>query len=281
MTLDMRSFLLVFMVLSTLFGVLLLALRSTTAPQIRGIRSMGLSCGVLGLAMALFAVRALLPDWLALAGANALLFAGLALASRAVAMLFGQTLPARRIAWFAALVALGYGASFALTWHQLARGLILSVALAIWIATLLKILWQAAYPSRGLGWALMLLSTGVLLALMLVRLLLAIETPEMVAVAAEPADLMRHGFNRVVVAAGTGWLLLLALAFLLVVSEKTRGLLVQLAYGDELTGLPNRRAFMEGLVQSHHNAQRISAPTGQRHWLGIFDMDHFKRINDT
>lgn len=42
---------------------------------------------------------------------------------------------------------------------------------------------------------------------------------------------------------------------------------------DELTGMPNRRAFLERLIHS--------LEAGQAGWVLILDADHFKRINDT
>jgi diguanylate cyclase (GGDEF)-like protein len=59
-----------------------------------------------------------------------------------------------------------------------------------------------------------------------------------------------------------------------VVAARTASL-VQLAYEDSLTGLPNRRRFMEDLT---------SRLRGERHehlWLALADVDGFKQLNDT
>ncbi|MCI4427868.1 MAG: EAL domain-containing protein [Burkholderiales bacterium] len=50
-----------------------------------------------------------------------------------------------------------------------------------------------------------------------------------------------------------------------------------LAHYDALTGLPNRRLFIERLHQAIANAQR----RGEQVALMFIDLDHFKRINDT
>jgi diguanylate cyclase (GGDEF)-like protein len=50
-----------------------------------------------------------------------------------------------------------------------------------------------------------------------------------------------------------------------------------MALTDSLTGLANRRAFMDQLEQSHARACRHSSPV----WVLFFDVDHFKTINDT
>jgi diguanylate cyclase (GGDEF)-like protein len=53
--------------------------------------------------------------------------------------------------------------------------------------------------------------------------------------------------------------------------------LQRLALIDELTVLPNRRAFMAALQKSYHRAKR----THDNFTLAILDVDHFKHINDT
>lgn len=50
----------------------------------------------------------------------------------------------------------------------------------------------------------------------------------------------------------------------------------RLASTDELTGLNNRRAFFELGAQAFRQAQRASSPIA----VIMFDIDHFKRIND-
>jgi diguanylate cyclase (GGDEF)-like protein len=46
---------------------------------------------------------------------------------------------------------------------------------------------------------------------------------------------------------------------------------------DELTSLPNRRAFKEALTHEIRRAKRYGTPLS----LTLFDLDHFKRVNDT
>lgn len=52
--------------------------------------------------------------------------------------------------------------------------------------------------------------------------------------------------------------------------------LQQQAMNDELTGLHNRRRFMQVLEEAYAAFQRQATPT----WLMSFDVDHFKAIND-
>ena len=51
----------------------------------------------------------------------------------------------------------------------------------------------------------------------------------------------------------------------------------RLAYEDELTGLPNRRSFFDTLEREVSATNRHGHPA----CVGVVDIDHFKRINDT
>ena len=53
--------------------------------------------------------------------------------------------------------------------------------------------------------------------------------------------------------------------------------LAALARTDDLTGLANRRAFVERLEEEVHRALRLGAPLA----LVMIDLDHFKAVNDT
>lgn len=58
--------------------------------------------------------------------------------------------------------------------------------------------------------------------------------------------------------------------------EESNRRLNQLALTDPLTGLPNRRQ-LDDFGELHH---RLQAVTGSRIYVAIFDLDHFKSIND-
>ena len=59
--------------------------------------------------------------------------------------------------------------------------------------------------------------------------------------------------------------------------KKSEKLLVELATTDALTGLANRRHFLEQAEAILHRAVRYKKPFS----LLMFDLDHFKKINDT
>ena len=51
----------------------------------------------------------------------------------------------------------------------------------------------------------------------------------------------------------------------------------RLAYYDSLTGLPNRQNFYESLSNYLHEADKQNSPA----WILLFNLDRFKRVNDT
>jgi diguanylate cyclase (GGDEF)-like protein len=76
---------------------------------------------------------------------------------------------------------------------------------------------------------------------------------------------------------GTRLLLYLVISFLL---QRTRRLMAELAIQsrtDSLTGLQNRRAFVQSLNDELLRQQRSNTPLS----LAFVDLDHFKQVNDT
>jgi diguanylate cyclase (GGDEF)-like protein len=74
-----------------------------------------------------------------------------------------------------------------------------------------------------------------------------------------------------------GWATIIALLWILIGSiESVTEQLAKLSNTDSLTGLPNRRAFMEALEMELARQAR----TGQALCVALLDADHFKQIND-
>lgn len=76
------------------------------------------------------------------------------------------------------------------------------------------------------------------------------------------------------------WLSILATVYVrkaLAREHAVRRELEQFALTDPLTGLPNRRAFMKALTRS---MARAELDRDRKLSLAIFDIDHFKRVND-
>ncbi len=73
-----------------------------------------------------------------------------------------------------------------------------------------------------------------------------------------------------------GHLFALLVASLLFIALRERRVIAQLALTDQLTGLPNRRAFQRQLARAIRHAQRQDVPFA----LVYVDLDGFKAIND-
>ncbi|MFM2004851.1 MAG: hypothetical protein RLZZ09_506 [Pseudomonadota bacterium] len=69
---------------------------------------------------------------------------------------------------------------------------------------------------------------------------------------------------------------LLATSFIIMISQRIRHQLEIMARTDELSGLGNRRHFMESIHREVERARRYQRPLG----LVVLDIDLFKRIND-
>ena len=118
------------------------------------------------------------------------------------------------------------------------------VALAALVALAGRVLWRPDAESRGLLWA----GVGSVIALSLVP--------------AGAGEGIAHA------AAGTVTLHLANAGLVLVVAAVESA--YAMAYHDELTGLPGRRAFNEALLRA-----------GDTYTVAVVDVDHFKKFNDT
>lgn len=127
----------------------------------------------------------------------------------------------------------------------------------------------------GRAWWLIYGSTVALLGALLLRTLAAAVSAESFAL---PQSQHGPGTVQLILFVSLVALDLLgALGFILLVKERAEQAMQQLAMTDGLTGLLNRRAFMERAGQAMANARRHR----QSFALLMLDIDHFKRINDT
>ena len=83
-----------------------------------------------------------------------------------------------------------------------------------------------------------------------------------------------RSLQRLAILLGAALLALLGAMALQQVNRSRR--LKRLAMTDELTGLPNRRSILEFLERALREARSADRPLA----VGVFDIDHFKRIND-
>jgi diguanylate cyclase (GGDEF)-like protein len=68
-----------------------------------------------------------------------------------------------------------------------------------------------------------------------------------------------------------------SLGFILMTKERADNELIRTAATDALTGLPNRRSFIESAQRELHRADRQHLQTS----VLMLDLDHFKEVNDT
>jgi diguanylate cyclase (GGDEF)-like protein len=90
------------------------------------------------------------------------------------------------------------------------------------------------------------------------------------------ANKVQHGLA-IAIGSATMFLLVVArMAQLLRQAERTSRQVRELSRRDELTGLPNRRAWVDELPRVLEEARRDGLPVS----IGMLDLDHFKSYND-
>jgi len=165
----------------------------------------------------------------------------------------------------------------------LATGVMMQVSLAARVYTAVLIygaqigfvlgaLGDRKYPILGRGRAILVVSNGLLIALLVLRagvIATGLVEPSVV-VANSPLQALVFA---VLVCA----LLSMTLGFVYMTMERAERLSRELAMRDALTGLANRRAITEDLEHVVARARR----QGERFSLLMLDIDHFKRVNDS
>lgn len=204
-------------------------------------------------------------------GADLLLVgAGIAL-HRGILRFYRQPLPDRLYAVVAGatagvmLLSLAFdtGARWRAAWVTLAlAAAAVASARAFWVHGRARVRWLAAAAAVALGSAALALVLRTLWALVHVP-----AEPELhIAMVLDVASAIALFFL-----AG-----LFNLAQLRLVLGRVLGSLVAQSQRDALTGVSNRRGFMQALDAAHRRSLRNGAPYG----LLMVDIDHFKRIND-
>ncbi len=146
--------------------------------------------------------------------------------------------------------------------------------LYLWTAT---DVWRHVRQSQlrfGLLYAAPLLLAALLLA---ARSLRAVQAPELVAVEVEQNTVLSVGSSLTGLVAG----LVLQMMLVSLLVWRLVGRLARLSRHDALTGLLNRRAIDELLVQEEQRARRFSGQATGRVAVLMIDIDHFKRLNDS
>jgi diguanylate cyclase (GGDEF)-like protein len=251
--------------------VMLFVLHSLSHSDVRGIREWSLANALAALALALFAARGVLPDLLSIEVANTLLMSTSALMLAGFRRHLHLAVPWRLLlAWIAA------GLAAIVVFHEVHDSMSLRViAMSVVHAVLclamgLSVLGAVGtaprrYPYRFTAWA--ALATALVYAV-------RAAAYGMQARGAAPID--DSALNLVFFSIGTLALPALTLGAVMMTNA---GIIARATYAadhDYLTGAHSRRAFFSLAERERARAQRTRASLS----LLLFDVDHFKRIND-
>ncbi len=231
----------------------------------------GLANLIMALSWCLMALRGQIPLWPSLVLSNTGLFLAMLLQYQALGRLLGYTTRDRQhwlavAAFFTGIVLL---LELNATFNQ--RLLLVSFGIGTVIAMTLYRLWQNRNPHLRSMRIMLLLCYGIAGATALARGLYAathLHEPTQLFTVSLPQLLLYLGYYFSVVGNGT--------AFLLLLSGLAYEDLLEQSNHDVLTGVRNRRSFMEAAEHDMAQAERH----GLSYALLMLDLDHFKRIND-
>ncbi|NNM74672.1 GGDEF domain-containing protein [Enterovirga aerilata] len=218
---------------------------------------------------ALLVGRTVIPDILSIVAANAVLFVSYGFMWTGCRRFAGRT--ARTLAMLAGAVAWVAACAFPPFYESFTARVALSSALiSVYILACIREMWDLAgerLASRGPLVCVLVLHAGAMLSR---PLLLWLFDAQREATLFSFPWLTLHAFETLV------FTILSAFLFLALSKEKVEGELRIMASRDPLTGVLNRRAFLE-------QAERrvTAAPPGSEAVLLLLDIDHFKRINDS
>ena len=209
---------------------------------------------------------------------NVLVLAGTAALQRGVWAFTGQrTWTGPQAAILAATVVLAMLAALDPAWVPVRIAVVsaLWAGLYLWIAS---DVWRHVRLGPWRRWGLLYASPLLLAALMLAaRALRAAQAPQLVGGEVASNTLLSLGSSL------TGLVAALALQMMLVSLLVSRlvGRLERLSRHDALTGLLNRRAMDERMLQEEQRVRRLAAPVSGEVALLMVDVDHFKQLNDS
>jgi diguanylate cyclase (GGDEF)-like protein len=269
------SLLLVTMALS---AVMLLVLISLSHSGVKGIREWAIANAMAVPALALFAGRGLVPDVLTIEIANTLMCSTGALLLAGFRRHLGQPVP-----WRALLAGILGGLCALVFWHHVhesiwMRIVAMSVLYALFCLSMGLTVVRALPARTNTGslrrypWIFSATAAFVIGALYLVR---GLVYAAMVAGWSPPVP--EPALNLAFFALGTLALPALTLGAVMMANAGLIARARHAADHDHLTGARSRRAFFELAAREQARSLRRGGPLS----LLLFDVDHFKRINDT
>lgn len=225
-----------------------------------------------GIGLGLISLRGVVPDVLGIVLGDMMAAGGFIIMLEGVARFAGRRVPRWQLGALAAVVVLGFPA---FTWGVDSAALRFAVfGVAVIVPNLLMLSYLSVIGRRDGNLGVRLLRYTIYyfvgsLAVISVGVLLF--DPDMPSVLA-PNQMVALGILSLMVVETN-----LVFGFVLLSAGHSASVLRKAALTDHLTGLPNRRAF-EALV---HRALGGEAEADRKSALAVFDVDHFKHVNDT
>lgn len=266
---DPRTIVLLTGLLAGMLAMVLLILRRSYPPTVRGLGEWAAAVLLFFVTGPLFAVGGQATENLRISIANAVLMSGIYLSYVGTQRFFGVT-PKLAQGWLLIAAAILVLAWFALVDYSYAVRLAITSALQ----TYLFCLHSWLVYRHGIHTFPRLMLTGVLVsaaALQVIRYSASLINPQMVGI------LDNTPIQVFYVTTYPFIMLLFIISTILLASERLREELERMSNHDPLTGLLNRRAFEEQTQREW--ARRKRQP--QALSALAFDLDHFKSINDT
>lgn len=265
MLLDASTLLLVTVLLTFMVGSLFL-LSWTQARHVHALAIWGVAHLTGALASGLLALRGVIPDWVSIGVANGVMIGAYGLIWTGTRAFEGRrarplVIAAAVAAWSGACLVPAFYASLpmrVILASSLAGGFCLLAAREFWRARAEPLI--SRYP----GIALLLLYTVAYW----IRVPLALVVPPQVG-----PNPLQTPWLTILCLAGMLFTLAIAFVFMSLTKERAEHLQRRAADTDTLTGILSRRAFVA-------RAEALLAHGGKPIALLLFDLDHFKRIND-
>ncbi|MEN9314321.1 MAG: hypothetical protein RIS35_714 [Pseudomonadota bacterium] len=233
-----------------------------------GLRAFTAGLALLVVSFGLIGLRGRLPDAALFSLAHVTMPAGFAMFNIALHRFFRRPM-LRVFLWGPVLLALAlqpwvYG-------NPTERVILISTILTFQCATGMMLLLRHGGETSGIGRPMMAVNFGGIIALLLYRIAVVVNTPATM----QPAERLVQMQSVSFMFAGMT-MTVLALAFVIMTKEAADERNRILATRDELTGLDNRRTLQERLEEHVALARRSGLPLTAM----MLDIDHFKSIND-
>ncbi len=269
MRLDIPTLATVMVFVTTLLGALLV-FAGLQNRAMRALMTWGVAFMLCAIGMALAAVRGMIPDWTSMQAANVLVLAGIGMIWLGAREFDGRRAPMTMVA-VAPVIWLAACAFPAIRGDINARTMVVSALAGLLAAGAASEVWRGRAEPLLSRWP-TVVTLLAYAAVMLVRVPLVVVVPQ-------PAgDYQLTASALFPLLAFATLLFSVVVAFLLLNMTKERSELRHktAALIDPLTGVPNRRAFLAGAEQMAAQ-QRAD---GTMLAVMLFDLDHFKAIND-